>query len=258
MLDDSHVASIALTDVSNRYAVSTDYLHAFARLLRMEEIFGPSLAALVRGFVETAGRLWWLLSSETPEQLAHRAAAMQLGETTMSAKRGVTIARVFNDGHREEVSPEDAVREAQANLERVRVPGAQEVVPGYTALATAVLAAAGVTDPVMEYSHLSGVAHGEVRTNIGFSGGRVGATEDAVATHTLGLPIRNANMYFWDLDHVLNLVLQRMIEMWGIDAERERWDAARTRVHNSCDRLFKMLQDAPDTHALSASGVPGQ
>ena len=252
MLDSNHVASVALTDVSNLYAVSTDYFHAFARLLRMEETFGPSLAALVRGFIEASGRLWWLLSSESPEELAYRAAMMQLGEARMAAKRGVRSARVFANGGHEEISAEKAVEEAEALLARVRVPGGEETVPGYTALATAVLEAAGVADPVMEYSHLSGAAHGEAGTNVGFSGRRRDASDGDVAAYTLGLPIRNANMYFWDVDHVLDLLLQRMIDLWGIEAERERWSASRARVHTTLDTLFQLLKELPEVEELRA------
>lgn len=228
--------------VTGALSAATDHFHAFARLLRKEEPYGPSLAALSRAFCEVAGRAWWLLQSADDAQLEHRAAAMSL--RAMREGQGATV-RVFSDGRREGIDHAEALREAEQQLSASVVKGRRERVPDYTRLATDVMTAAGVADAVEEYSHLSGVTHGNA-IHIGGMGSICSHQADGYATVSLGLPIRNANQYLWTMTHVLDVVMTPLLEITSAPAALDRWTAARERAYNTFEQVFNVLRDAPD------------
>lgn len=247
VFNDTHDAAIAATGISAGFATVTDYLHAVARLLRLEEEFGPSIAALVRGFIESAGRLWWLLDVRSPEELAHRATVMHLKEVETTAKRGVALVRINSEGVRSSIDAEDAVKQAKDDLARVGAGRDRISLPSYTELATGLLAASGVKNPRAEYSHLSGAAHGEVSSTAGFG------SKLLLDSHrmTLGLPISNAQMYLWDIDRVMDLLMNRLVDVSSREVERERWVAARDRMRDTAEKVFQLLDDSMLTPRLS-------
>lgn len=239
LLDGKLLRDSALTDVSTALAAGTDQFHAFARLIRMPEEFGPSIAVVARGCIETLGRGWWLLDSESALQMEARALAMSEKEMEVSKAKGVEIGRVKTDGGREDLDIDEVLAELRAKIAAL---GVTERVPGYTALASAVMLAAGVEHPEREYSHLSGAAHGEFTTVSSL--GNVSTDASGAPVVKLGLPISHMHMYCWTVTHVLDVVMCRLIDLWGIRAEGERLDAARRRTYEDFDALGQLLKDA--------------
>lgn len=216
----------ALGDISLALAAGTDQFHAFARVLRLDEQFGPSLAVLVRSCVESLGRGWWILQADDSALMAHRAAAMELDEVASAVRLGYSTKRIMPNGQLELV--EDPVAEVKSHYEAVRVEGVGKTVPGYTQLAVDLLAAAGAKNPRLDYSHLSGAAHGE-RTTVAALGVLREEMNGDLARFALGLSHGNANTYCWIATNVLDVFMTRLIDLWGIEAERERWVATTQR-----------------------------
>lgn len=239
------VSASAFSDVSIALAAGSDHYHALARLIRLEEEFGPSIAALTRSCIETLGRGWWLLESTDAAQMEHRAAAAAVKEQETAARKGVASVRVFDD-HSRRTDVADPVGEARAHLANVQVAGVTETVPGYGPLAMAIMEAAGTEKPAAMYSHLSGVAHGESSTVGGLGSRRATALADQVAAFSMGLPIRNARTYLITLTTVLDTFMSRLIALWGIRAHEERWEQVRGRTFTTFDELFNALVRAPE------------
>ena len=223
----------AFTDLSLMLASATDHYHAMARLMRMEDQFGPAIATLTRGFIEASGRGWWLLEAvRSPDRFAHRAAALTLSEVGNVVRHGGPLERHFNDGTRLTMTTTDFEASAREGFDSVNM-GESAKVPGYTALAQLVLNAARIPEPGALYSHLSGVAHGE-GTSVGGLGG----------SGRLGLPIRNFNVYLSAITHVLDLVVAEVAEVWGATQELERWSQTRERVWNTLAAIDTSLLDS--------------
>lgn len=159
----------------------------------------------------------------------------------MAASRHSTSAfrEVDADGAFIQITPQQAVERAQLRFDAVMVPTEPVSVPGYTALAVAVMTAAGVTNARAEYSHYSGIAHGE-----GLTVGGMGAVSIVgnVKVGSLGLPIANLYMYLWTLLHTTDIVMTKWIDMWGMHAERERWDQRRERAYDTVVKIRDMLR----------------
>lgn len=239
IVGDGTVGGSFLGPVSMSLAAASDEFQAVARLVRMEETFGPSVAALTRTALETLGRAWWVLSATDLAESKHRAALMHLDEVKTAKKNTPThIKAMFHDGRAEAIDPQQAVAEAQADFDAVRVPGSDDEVPSYTALVKGVMEAAGVESARSEYSHLSGVAHGEVFTVSGFS---APASPERPDIGALKLPNSNLFMYLWTLTHVVDLCLLRWIDLWQSREERERWEQRRERAYDTFERLRLMV-----------------
>lgn len=238
------LSTTAFTDVSIALAAGTDHYQGLARLIRLEQELGPSIATLTRSSIETLGRGWWLLDSVDAAQMEHRAAATAVKEHETAARNGVGSMLVFGDARREPVA--DPLSQAMARLAAVQVEGVTETVPGYKALAVAIMDAAGIEGPAAAYSHLSGVAHGEASTIGGLGTPSANRPVDDDTTFSLGLPIANARNYAFTVTNVLDAFMSKIIAMWQVRAFKERWEQARWRTFQKFDELFTALADAPD------------
>lgn len=230
------LASSPFTDISVAMSTATDHAHALARVVRLPEELGPSIATLSRGVVEALGRAWWMLDVQDRNVMEHRSAVMRLAELATAKRRGVMTEWIRPDGTRESYDLDHAITEAKQYLVCVQIKDEPLAVPGYTALATAVMATAGVSKPEMEYSHLSGAAHGENLTTRGFAsvGNGIG---------TLGLPYRYLNMYASTVLHSVDLVVTHLIDLWDASAERQRWTFQRDRTYEDFDTMHKLFVD---------------
>ncbi|WP_285036585.1 hypothetical protein [Plantibacter sp. ME-Dv--P-095] len=234
-VEEDTVGSSFLGPVSMSLSAASDEFQAVARLVRMDETFGPSIAALTRTTLETLGRAWWVLSATDLARSRHRAALMYLNEVKSAQRYTPThIRATLHDGRAEAVDAEPAVEEAQRDFDAVKVPGGEDKVPTYTALVTGVMEAADVDEARAEYSHLSGVAHGEVFTVGGFSRQ---VSPDQPDVGSLQLPNSNLFQYIWTLTHVVDLCLLRWFELWQSTAERERWEQRRDRAYGTFEHL---------------------
>ncbi|CAM98523.1 hypothetical protein pCM2_0039 (plasmid) [Clavibacter michiganensis subsp. michiganensis NCPPB 382] len=236
LLGGKPLAESAFQDVTGSISTATDHVHALARVIRLPEEIGPSIATLSRGAIEAFGRGWWLLDVQDAASMEHRSAVMRLAEVTMAKKRGVKAGRLRGDGVLEDIDVDLAIAESKQYLAAVQIRDEPLSVPGYATLATAVMAAAGVSNPEMEYSHLSGAAHGENLTTRGFASVRHGIG-------TLGLPYRYLNMYAWTVLHTVDLVVTRLIELWDAGDERERWTFQRDRTYEDFETLRNFVVD---------------
>lgn len=177
--------------------------------------------------------------------MEHRAAATAVREQETAARNDVASVRVFDDHARGEAVA-DPLGEARTHLATVQVEGVTETVPGYRALAVAIMVAAEIDKPAAMYSHLSGVAHGESSTVGGLGSRRATVLADQVAAFSMGLPIRNARTYLFALTTVLDAFMSRLMALWGIRAHEERWEQVRGRTFMKFDELFTALERAPE------------
>ncbi|TQO22240.1 hypothetical protein FB385_1064 [Paramicrobacterium agarici] len=200
--------NVAARAVALHRAVAVDHLVSFAQLLSLRESPGPSLAALVRGCLETWGRAWWVMSATTRGQAEFRARAMVVNELSTAKKRGITLL----SGE----SLDDAIDRATA--ERDSVSDAQpEAVPRYTSLACELLEQCGSssTEAAAVYSHLSGVAHGESIFTESLSS-RPGGGLDSLST--INLPSQNLSTYCTHLFGVTAISTSLLVRVWGLPA----------------------------------------
>lgn len=237
------LGSSAYTEVSAYVSAGTDYLFAFAYLLKRKEELGPSFASLTRSGIETLGRAWWLLEAKDRAQFEHRAAVMHLKDVNDFVSEGGQMERVMPDGTRSLLL--DPRSEAERSKKLALGEGKREKVPNYSTLAIALLGAADVLRPKTEYSHLSGVAHGQASV-LGSFGHVVDATSGG-GEFQIGLPIRNLRNYLWDLTKSLEAVVDRLINEWDLQAERERWTAVKERVWSTLNGIFDLLEAVPDS-----------
>ncbi|UOW00321.1 hypothetical protein [Agrococcus sp. SCSIO52902] len=235
LLNGQELMASGFSGVSLSLAAGTDQFHAFAQLMRTDVHFGPSLATLARSTIESLGRGWWLLSADSAELMRHRATAMGLAEARAGARHGVAVRRFFPNGRHEAV--EDPIAAAQELFDAARIAGEDAAVPRYGALARAILEAAGVESPAAVYSHLSGAAHGE-RSTVGGLGSRNPGSDGEVAQFKLRMPIRNARMYCWVLIQVLDVTMVRLINLWDVQAEHERWAQSYARSADTLEKIF--------------------
>lgn len=238
LLDGQEFSTSAFGAVSLSLAAGTDQYHAFSQLMRTDVHFGPSFATLARSTIESLGRGWWLLSADSAAVMNHRAAAMDLAEAQTAIKNNVESRRFFPDGRHEAV--DDPIAEARKRFDAATISGESATVPGYRALACTIMDAAGVESPATVYSHLSGAAHGE-RSTVGGLGSRRADSDGAVAQFQLRMPIRNARLYCWVLVHVLDVVMSRLIDLWDVQAERDRWVQSFARCTDTLDKTFDWL-----------------
>lgn len=224
----------AFTDVSGAISVGTDHFHALARVVRLPEELGPSIATLVRGTIEAFGRAWWLLEVQDTVVMDHRSAVMRLAELTTAKRRGLAIGRLQRNGTRQRIDIDVAIDEAKEYLADKQPEHQTLTMPGYTTLATNVMTAAGVRNSATQYSQLSGAAHGENLTALGFSSVQHGVGK-------LGLPYRYLDMYSWTVLHVVDLIVTHVIDLWDADDERQRWASQRDRTYGSFDAWHDML-----------------
>ena len=223
----------AFADVSVAISTATDHLHALARVIRLPVELGPSIATLSRGTIEALGRAWWLLDVQDAAAMEHRSAVMRLAELSTAKKRGVTTSHLRTDGDREDLNIDLAIDEAKRRL--TGQPQHLELdIPRYTVLATTVMAAAGVKKAATEYSHLSGAAHGENLTALGFS-------SVCRETGRMGLPYRYLDMYAWTVLHTVDLVVTHLIDLWDAGEELERWSVQRDRTYKDFDTLRNIV-----------------
>lgn len=243
LLAGADVSEPGFSGVVSALSAGTDGFHALARVLRMPEQFGPAIATLARSCIETLGRGWWLLEAISPLELELRAAVLHLEEVRIALLRGVTIERRLPDGS--SLAIPDPLGDAEARVHAVsqRANLLAPRPPGYSALAKAIMTAAGVADPSAEYSFLSGAAHGEALVIGSHSVPKAGPP----GTSTLGLTIRNARLILWTLIHVVDVFIMRLIDDWGIQAERERWINSRERALHTFQVLFDQMDAAPDS-----------
>lgn len=234
ILNGRHIADSPLGEASAAISTATDHLHALARVIRLPEELGPSIATLARGTIESFGRAWWILDSPNLTVMEHRAAVMNLWEAVTAQKRGVATGVRGRDGTTEKVDSAAAVAKAQQHLTAVRVANQPFDIPGYTQLAKDVMGVAGVSNPGAEYSHLSGAAHGENLTTRGFS-----SVRDGVAR--LGLPYRYLDMYAWTVLHTVDLVVAHLIDLWDATNERERWVFQRDRTYEDFESVHTFV-----------------
>lgn len=144
-------ASAAAT-VSLLRAVANDHLQGFIQLLDADVPRTSSMAAIVRSCIETWARARWLIAAPSAVQAQYRARQMVVEELKEADRRGV------------EMLSGEPIAEAiaRATRERDTIEEAfPESMPPYTKLAVGSLAPSD-TDASTIYSHLSGVAHGEV------------------------------------------------------------------------------------------------
>lgn len=216
----------------------TDHFHAFARLLRKEEPYVLSLAALARAFGEVMGRAWWLLDARSAEQFAHRAAALHLTEVLEAS--GETIATRNAGGIRTVV--DDPRREAEQQLAAVAVAGVRERMPDYSRLFHQVSEASGVDGKGVTYAELSAATHGSSLSIGGMS--HIGPRDhEGWAVVNLAFSIDHAEPYLWTLVRITEGVLHRLAEAYNARSELERIDAAVARVDDTCRKVLTVLRE---------------
>lgn len=213
-------------DVTISVAAATDEFNAFVWVLGGDGAYGPSMASLTRSCVETLGRAWWLMASSSAAVLAHRSAAFQVSESAYIANNKGEVARRDAFGQIRRLKGDEITAYAAERFEARRVEGEKAKAPGYRELATDLLAAVNSPNSGLDYSHLSGAAHGE-RTALGsFGNPRPGPP--GTARVGLDLPVTHANLYIWILVHSIDRVLVSLFEMWGeaSDDLHRRWARA--------------------------------
>lgn len=219
----------------------TDHLHAFARLLRKEEPYVVSLAALARAFGEVMGRAWWLLDARSPDQFAHRAAALHLTEVLEAS--GQVLATRSTDGTFSVI--ENPRKEAEKRLAAVAVPGVRERLPDFGRLFSRVSEKAGVEGKGVTYAELSAATHGSSLSIGGMS--HIGPRDrQGRAVVSLAFSIDLAEPYLWTLVRITTAVVRRLGDAYGARNEIERIDTAAARVDSTCKSILTVLREAPD------------
>lgn len=233
-LDRGHLSPISLP-----LAAANDHFQAFGRLIRGQEVFGPSVAAVCRSSLESLGRAWWLLESPDTPAFEHRVAAFRVKEAQTAKKHSTgKFARSRPDGTVEELTGQDFLDIAQAEFDSVRLTSEAKVAPGYTDLTTSVLAASSVPSPRSEYSGLSGIVHGEQAAVLSMNRFQDSTKPDI---GSLGLPIGLLMQYTWTLSHTVDTVITRWIDSWGSIPEIERWTQVRDRSYDSWQEVNNFL-----------------
>lgn len=239
-----------LGNVSMSLAAASDHFQALARLLRMEETFGPSIAALTRTALETLARGWWVMDAPDAAAFKHRAALMYWSEVKTAAQHAPEHMGTRSGKRGESVDAQQAVVDALAALDAVRVDSEPDRVPKYTQLVTELLEAADDESARSEYSHLSGVAHGEVFTIGGFSSPASEGSPDIAA---LTIPSNNLFMYLWVLTQAVDLCLTRWFDLWEAHQEIERWIQHRDRVYDTLNKTkYLVRQWNPETQQFDS------
>lgn len=240
LLHGRSAAETSISDVSVMMASATDHFHAIARLLKLEEAYGPSIATLTRGFIEASGRAWWLLDAvEDPRLFEHRAAVLAKDEAKYVVKNSAPVRRIFPDGATENVTIEAFQAEAASRLETANT-GQRVVFPGYSSSAVNVLTAAEVPHPALLYSQLSGIAHGEP-TTLGALGTVSAVDPDG---HALGIPIVSYRACLQGTTYVLHFLMDQLTGLFGARSEQERWVQTKERVWHTLGVLDDRLDAA--------------
>lgn len=197
----------AAATVSLLRAVANDHLQGFVQLLGGDVPRAASMATIVRSCIETWARARWLMSAQTPEQAEYRARLMVVEELMVAERRGVQML------NSEPIV--DAIKRATA--ERDAIEGATpEKLPRYTELAVESLPD-GEPSPSTIYSHLSGVAHGEVIFTSSLAKDPLGHGQAELA-----LPAQNLASYCNWIFGASTLGMFELLERWDIPEDVAR------------------------------------
>lgn len=202
----------AATILHHRVAAA-DHARAFVVLTSVDRSFATSTAAVVRAGVESFARGWWLLRSETAAELRHKSALAVASELRVAARRGVGMRDA-------DVTTSEALARAEESL-AVAAAGRPELrVPSYSTLAIEMLKASGTDPAEATYSHLSGVAHGEVTFTTGLGANPSAKPGDR---EWLELPDHNFQHYALTLFAVNMTFTNELVNAWGDEKITNDW-----------------------------------
>jgi hypothetical protein len=233
-IDGSYTSAVSQMSVS--VASGLDHLRALGHALQLHDALATSLGTIARGAVESLGRAWWMLSSDTPLQCRHRAALLLAKEGQGLYSRGLMSTNSVGEHSRTtfDATLHSALIDTTDEGSATDMPTFSQFLsraPGFTKLATDVLDATGINGAVA-YSRLSGIAHGE-SMHLMARGVSTGPT-------TAGL----AQTYEWvtqvtryPLD-VLHVTIELLVQRWGTSGDAEEWQRTRDR---SFDQIGAVL-----------------
>lgn len=208
-------ASSAAMIFHHRVAAA-DHVRAFSVLTSQDSGFSTSVAAVARAGIESFARGWWLLRSDSAEELRHKGALAVASELRAAGKRGIRMRDP-------DLAIAQALQEAEADLTSASAGQPKLTLPGYAALAIEILEAADTSEARATYAHMSGIAHGEVTFTTGL-GGNPGARPGE--RDWLQLPDHNFQHYALTLFAVNVQFMNVLVDSWAIADFTEVWHAA--------------------------------